>query len=105
MNPLPITLLSFTAKPRNNNDVLVEWTTASELNNAGFTIEKEVAGSSNQILSPYAPIATIEGAGNSTTAHHYEFVDDSPVKANQWWNYYQLKQTDFDGTSVYYHPG
>jgi len=103
INPLPINLLSFTATPR-HNDVLVEWATASELNNASYTLEKEVTESSNTTLSSFVPIAIIEGAGNSTTTRHYEFIDDSPVKAKQWWNYYRLKQTDFDGHYKYFGP-
>jgi hypothetical protein len=103
INPLPINLISFTATPR-HNDVLVEWTTASELNNASYTLEKEISGLANPALSSFAPIAIFEGAGNSTTTHHYQYVDDSPFKAKQWWNYYRLKQTDFDGKYNYFGP-
>lgn len=89
--PLPIVLLSFTAKAMENHSVLLEWKTAAEINNDYFTIERsEAAGN-------WEDLATINGAGNSTLVTKYSTLDKSPNPAN----YYRLKQTDFDGQFSY----
>jgi len=89
--PLPIELLSFTGESDINKNVL-QWTTASEINNDYFTLEKSIDGKTFQ------PIAKIEGAGNSTTDLNYSVIDDYPINGT---NYYKLKQTDFNGTTWY----
>ncbi|MCC6690190.1 MAG: T9SS type A sorting domain-containing protein, partial [Bacteroidia bacterium] len=91
-NPLPIDLLSFTAKP-NGNFVDVKWSTATETNNDYFNVER----SADRINTE--TIATVNGAGNSSTALNYFTVDESPLSGV---SYYRLKQTDFDGKYKYY---
>ena len=87
----PIELVSFTAKP-NQNQVELTWTTATEENNEFFTIERSQDGQN------WEEIATIPGAGNSNELLQYSFVDQNPLEGQ---TYYHLKQTDFDGTSTY----
>lgn len=84
--PLPIELLSFVAS-RHQNHVNLEWSTASELNNDYFVIEKSENG-----LNWY-PIQKVDGAGNSSTQIDYHSWDDKPLIGT---NYYRLKQVDFD---------
>lgn len=91
-NPLPIELLSFTGYCDDDYAVLLNWRTASEINNHFFTIERASAAI-NWII-----IATVDGAGNSSTTSDYSFID--PQRYNST-SYYRLKQTDFDGTSKY----
>lgn len=91
IDPLPITLVSFKAQP-NGNEVDLMWQTASEINNAYFTIER----SSNGI--DFYPIATVEGAGNSTETINYEIADKNPLIGE---SFYRLKQTDFNGDFTY----
>ena len=88
--PLPIELLSFTGKNREGKNIL-QWTTASELNNEYFTLEK----SSND--QRFESIGTIKGAGNSTQIESYSFTDSKPLLGT---NYYRLKQTDFNGETT-----
>ncbi|MBC7411150.1 MAG: T9SS type A sorting domain-containing protein [Bacteroidia bacterium] len=90
-NPLPITLKSITANCIDNN-VKIEWITASETNNNYFTIEKSINAIS------FEPIATIAGAGNSTLdkSYNYSFSETSNTQI-----YYRLKQTDYDGKYEY----
>lgn len=88
---LPIELLSFTAKKQNNN-VNLEWITASETNNDYFTIEHSVDG------IYYSEIAEINGAGNSIEQKTYTYIDENPKEGT---NYYRLRQTDFDGSFAY----
>lgn len=89
--PLPIELISFDAL-QNKNTVDLNWTTASEINNDYFTIER----------SPDAinwdEIATVNGAGNSTSTINYSETDNAPLNGI---NYYRLKQTNYDGASTY----
>lgn len=84
---LPVTLLDFTAKPESFT-VTVNWTTASEINNDYFTIERTLNG------TEFEPLTRINGAGNSNALIHYSWVDEAP---HGGLSYYRLKQTDFDG--------
>jgi len=85
--PLPIELLSFTGHNAGSYNVL-EWITASEVNNNYFTLEHSGDGIS------FSPITTMKGAGNSTSILNYQFEDHEPLKEK---TYYRLRQTDFDG--------
>lgn len=89
---LPVSLLSFDGNCFNGKNYL-RWSTASEINNDYFTIEK----SSDGIF--FEPVAFIPGAGNSNEIinYEYEFLAENVGETN----YYQLKQTDFDGTFTY----
>jgi hypothetical protein len=89
--PLPITLLSFDANAR-NRDVQLSWTTATEVNNDFFTVERS-ADAVN-----FDPILVKDGAGTSTVLHNYEDYDLHPLSGI---SYYRLKQTDFDGKFAY----
>jgi len=91
-SPLPISLLSFTAKLNSKKHVDVAWVTLTETNNDYFTVER----SGNGI--DFKGIAEKDGAGNSTTALHYSEKDMNPLKGI---SYYRLKQTDFDGAFSY----
>jgi len=88
---LPVSLTDFTARPVNKT-VLVKWTTASEQNNSHFLVQR---GSD---ATNFRTIGRVEGAGNSTAAINYEFVDSFPLNGN---NYYRLKQVDIDDRSTY----
>lgn len=87
---LPIELLSFTAAITEDEKIKVSWSTAMEKNNAFFTLEKSLDGST------WSPIGIIPGAGDSDIILFYDFIDESPVFGRQ---YYRLTQTDYDGTS------
>ena len=93
-NNLPIELLSFTAKC-DNAKADINWSTASETNNAYFTIERSKDGVIWEIIT------TILGAGNSNTILSYSYSDNNPYAGI---SYYRLKQTDFNGASVTYNP-
>jgi hypothetical protein len=87
---LPIELLSFSATPINDKQIKISWATATEKDNAFFTIMKSLDGQN------WFPIGIIEGAGNSDIILFYEFIDENPVFGRQ---FYRLTQTDFDGSS------
>ena len=92
-SPLPVQLVEFTGA-QDNERIQISWTTASELNNSHFTIEK-MNGSNFQLLNQ------LPGAGNTTTLQYYETYDDQPDNGI---NYYRLTQTDYDGRSDVFGP-
>jgi hypothetical protein len=87
--PLPITLLSFTAKPHTPQSVQLDWITSSEENNAYFSIEHSTNGRT------FESIDMVEGALNSVEMQYYNYVHKDAVSGN---NYYRLRQVDTDGT-------
>ncbi|OFY72431.1 MAG: hypothetical protein A2275_01300 [Bacteroidetes bacterium RIFOXYA12_FULL_35_11] len=89
--PLPIQLLSFTAKTF-DNVVLSEWTTVAEINNDFFTLER----SKNAIN--FEEVTRVKGAGNSSSPIKYSAFDNNPYKGV---SYYRLKQTDYNGQQSY----
>jgi hypothetical protein len=90
--PLPIELLSFTVESIDNENV-INWVTASEINNDYFTVENSNDGYNWKILSK------IDGGGTNTSGNMYEYIDGNYSRTV---NYYRLKQTDFDGASEYF---
>lgn len=89
--PLPIELLSFTAREAAPNTVDLEWSTATESNNDHFTVERSANG------TEWAEVEELPGAGNSSTTVNYATADRTafgPVF------YYRLRQTDTDGAST-----
>ncbi|MBK8290804.1 MAG: T9SS type A sorting domain-containing protein [Flammeovirgaceae bacterium] len=90
-NPLPVELISFTAQVLNEN-VKLNWVTASELNNDFFTVQRSADG------IEYESIMEINGAGTTSASSSYEYTDVTPL---QNISYYRLKQTDFDKKSSY----
>jgi len=94
-NPLPITLLSFTGQAMGNDGIL-QWTTASEKDNAYF--ELLGSGPDTGVWEEFQPLGRVQGAGTSWSPLDYRFVDDRPDKRGTY--YYQLRQVDFDGTST-----
>lgn len=94
-NPLPVMLVNVTAKAL-NGDVNVAWTTATEINNKGFEVERSVDGES------FVYVGFMKGAGNSSKMLTYSFKDRAAFAAeNSRTLYYRLKQIDLDGNSSY----
>ena len=91
ITPLPIELISFEAFA-NGTLVDLTWTTASEINNDFFTIERSMDGVN------WSSLLHVEGAGNSSQVLNYKQEDNQPLNGD---SYYRLKQTDFDGQYSY----
>jgi hypothetical protein len=89
--PLPIELISFSASQKENH-IEIDWTTATEINNDFFEVQRAGEEISWQSL------ARTDGSGNTSSPHFYSVADEIPIQGN---NYYRLKQVDFDGTSTY----
>jgi hypothetical protein len=94
---IPVELVSFNASV-NNNSVMLNWITASELNNSGFEIEKQIGSKQSAISNFWERIGFVEGNGTTTEINYYSFIDEE-VSAGKY--FYRLKQIDFDGTFEY----
>ncbi len=90
--PLPIELLSFDAQRRFGDEVLVSWSTASEINNDFFSVER--ADNDGQ----WSEIKRVDGAGNSNRVLDYQWIDREPLQEEA---FYRLKQVDWDGAFTY----
>ena len=88
--PLPVELTSFAAAVVNGK-VNLTWTTASEINNQGFEIERR--GNAD-----FEKIGFVPGTGTTTQGQSYSFIDDRVVNGVYS---YRLKQVDFDGSFNY----
>jgi hypothetical protein len=89
--PLPVNLIAFEAKQK-KDIVIVSWTTASEINNDFFSVERGLNG------NDWTEIRKVKGAGNSSVTRFYQYRDEHPA---QDISYYRLKQTDYDGSFTY----
>jgi uncharacterized repeat protein (TIGR01451 family) len=83
--PVPIELLSFNAN-YNGNQVVLQWKTATELNNREFQLERSIDGIN------FEKIATIPGAINSNTIKTYNYTDGNLPATKTV--YYRLIQID-----------
>jgi hypothetical protein len=92
LSALPIELLSFTSSCDNEMGIVLEWLTATELNNDFFTIERSIDAIN------FESIGEVQGQGNSAYQHTYYFRD---MISNGGITYYRLKQTDFNGAFTY----
>ena len=91
---LPVTLVSFTGRPNPVAEgVLLEWSTSSEINNYGFTVQRKEAAAADFADLPGAFVA---GRGTTIEPHAYAFVDRTVAAAGAY--SYRLKQQDLDGT-------
>ncbi len=96
--PLPVKLISFDAHKQDNDDVLLEWKIADELNIDRYEIE--VARSSQAYQSNnFVKIGDVPGRGSSATQQEYNFTDMENNKAGV--RYYRLKIIESDGSFQY----
>ncbi len=89
---LPVEFLDVSARQKDNG-VNIDWSTAQELNNSYFEVERSADGNTN-----WNAIAKVNGAGISQVVKNYNVFDASPLSGA---NYYRIKQVDFDGNNKY----
>jgi parallel beta-helix repeat protein len=93
---VPVELASFTATTHSGK-VILNWSTATEINNLGFEIERKII---NNTEMEWVRIGFKEGHCTTTERQNYQFIDDiSSITANSLT--YRLKQIDFDGSFEY----
>ncbi|TCJ15846.1 hypothetical protein EPD60_07760 [Flaviaesturariibacter flavus] len=90
--PLPVRLLYFRGRSTQAGGVL-EWATATEANNAGFTVERSRDARHFEVL---AALPSAAPGGNSTSRLDYHYVDSLLPEGGAW---YRVRQTDHDGRS------
>jgi len=88
---VPVELTSFIANV-GTQAVTLDWATASETNNRGFEIQKNIGNS-------WITIAFISGNGTSTSINYYTFTDNYSDNSFAGTVTYRLKQFDYDGKS------
>ncbi|MBK7632122.1 MAG: endonuclease [Ignavibacteriales bacterium] len=93
---LPVELTSFSGRVIGKS-VMLNWETATELNNYGFNIERAVISNGERNLS-WEKIGFVNGNGNSNSPKDYSFVDDN-ISSGRY--SYRLKQIDNDGQFEY----
>jgi hypothetical protein len=93
-----ISLSSFTATPF-NKAVAIEWTTASEIDNAGFNVYRAESEDGEYIR---INDEMINAQGSSTEGASYEFVDEGLQNRKAY--YYKLEDVDLDGQSTFHGP-
>lgn len=91
-SPLPIELVTFSARPNSEGQIILKWVTASEENNDFFNIERSLKA------IEWEKLTTLNGQGSTSSITNYSFLDETPFSGI---SYYRLKQTDFDGLFSY----
>jgi hypothetical protein len=85
---IPVELVSFTANVSENN-VILNWSTATETNNSGFQVQRCTEEKN------WFAISFVEGMGNSAKPNEYKLVDKNLTPGKYG---YRLKQIDYDGS-------
>ena len=93
---IPVELTSFNANAVDGN-VQLSWTTATELNNSGFEIERSVISNKERNLF-WEKVGFVNGHGTTAELQSYSFVDKNLASGKYL---YRLKQIDFDGSFSY----
>lgn len=88
----PVELLYLAAEPTENT-IMLDWETASEMNNAGFELQRSTDG------VEFKAIGWVEGSGNSQTNVSYSFEDVNVQPSLRY--FYRLRQIDLNGTEKY----
>jgi hypothetical protein len=93
-----VTIVYFRAIP-GDEEITLQWETATELDNAGFFINRSdnIDGQYQRINSTIIP-----AEGDGLTGATYEFVDDDVINGQTYW--YKLETIDFGQNSQFYDP-
>lgn len=89
---IPVELGTFNATVIDGNKVRLDWFTVTEINNAGFSIERSKDGVN------FTEIFFISGSGTSSNRNTYSYIDEDVSYGTY---YYRLKQLDHDGSFSY----
>ncbi|MBS1661881.1 MAG: hypothetical protein JST68_12615 [Bacteroidetes bacterium] len=93
---LPVTFTSFKAMAGQGRSARLEWTTAIEQNNKGYTVERSIDGGA---FAPVGFVQTSNPGGNSSTPSRYSF-NDLEIPGGHTVGY-RLQQEDLDGKLAY----
>lgn len=91
--PLPVALVSFSARLQPNGTVKLDWSVAAEKDHAFYELEKSADLEAINKFARLEPLATVD------PLKKYSFTDENPYKGR---SYYRLKQVDLDGKQTAY---
>lgn len=91
-SPLPVEMVAMDAACSGDSSVIVNWTTAVQIRNDHFSVERSLNGTDIEV------IGTVQGAGTHYGKISYSFTDRYPYPAA----YYRIAQSDDDGTEKPY---
>ncbi|QMW01600.1 T9SS type A sorting domain-containing protein [Spirosoma foliorum] len=90
--PMPVALVSFSAKAQEDHTVSLAWTTSLETNNKGFLVER------SKDLKAFEKVGEVTELGaNSTGLKNYNLADLTPYQGT---SYYRLTQIDLNGKTT-----
>jgi hypothetical protein len=96
-NSLPVELTSFTARVEDNK-VILNWRTESEIDNQGFEIERSIKVEQNSDHN-WGMIGFVSGQGKYSSFTNYSFIDADLGNSGKY--FYRLKQIDINGKYIY----
>ena len=88
---IPVELTSFTVTA-DGKEVMLNWSTATELNNYGFEVQRKFGA------NDFVTVGSVKGHGTTTSVNNYTYVDKL-IDGGKY--FYRLKQIDFNGTFEY----
>jgi hypothetical protein len=95
----PVTWLRFKADlTKNNKDVILDWATATEVNNSHFDVERSFDGKNFEVI---ATVNSSAIGGQSSMILNYNHLDQAVNEIGKNVLYYRIKQVDFDGAYAY----
>ncbi len=95
--PLPVKLSLFTAEPEKGG-ISISWTTQSEEDNLGFTLERRLDSETEWTpIASYKTDDALKGQGTSTNETEYQFQDNDVFVGNTY--HYRLTDVDVNGYS------
>ncbi len=89
---LPVSWLGFGANLLSDGSVVLNWSTAAEINSHSFIVQRSADGNT------WSAIGTVRAVGNSVHNHEYAFTDKAVAGAV---NYYRIEEIDIDGQIDY----
>jgi len=96
-NILPVEMVSFIAEAE-GQDIRLRWSTATEVNNYGFEVERRTVNSNQSAVNSWRKIGFVKGNGTSNVMQSYSYMD---VSLSSGTFAYRLKQIDNEGTFKY----
>ncbi|NUN71279.1 MAG: T9SS type A sorting domain-containing protein [Bacteroidetes bacterium] len=97
--PLAVELTHFSGAVQYNNRVVLYWTTAGEVDNVGFDVERMSYDRGAAQNGRWHSVGFVEGHGTTDSAHEYMFVDTGADPARR--NVFRLRQIDRNGAFTY----
>jgi hypothetical protein len=97
-NALPVEMTSFTATIQGSSNVVLKWSTATEVNNNGFEIERREVNNDRSSVMSWKKVGFVAGAGTGNVPKDYTFTDKDITPGM---HVYCIKQIDNDGIFKY----